>query len=114
MVDAIRQECRGRPALCRGSGCPRKTPFLSFCLPPAAAREKKRGFWGHPRPRQGGPCTPSGHPPVKGVLPESCVGNKTRVPSIDHYVAGNAWILPYARQFNAYFLVSYWKYMRDF
>src|SRR5258707_5923507 len=37
---------------CRGSGCPRKTLFLSFCLPPTAAREKKRGFWGHPRPRQ--------------------------------------------------------------
>src|SRR5258707_12911625 len=37
---------------CRGSGCPRKTLFLSFCLAPTAAREKKRGFWGPPRPRQ--------------------------------------------------------------
>ena len=29
-------------------------------------KEKKRGFWGHPKPRQGDPCTPWG-----GVLPLS-------------------------------------------
>src|SRR5258707_7190061 len=26
---------------CRGSGCPRKTLFLSFCLPPTAASKKR-------------------------------------------------------------------------
>src|SRR5258708_2671543 len=52
-------------ALCRGSGCPRKTSLLSFCLPPQAARRRRRRNWGHscrccrhPKPRQGGPCTP--------------------------------------------------------
>src|SRR5258708_24852547 len=52
-------------AVCRGSGCPRKTSFLSFCLPPQAARRRRRRNWGHscrccrhPKPRQGGPCAP--------------------------------------------------------
>ncbi|HEU5377626.1 MAG TPA: hypothetical protein VFV38_19555, partial [Ktedonobacteraceae bacterium] len=42
-------------ALCRGLGCPQ---FLLFPLSPpqAAERSKKRGFWGHPKPRQGDPA----------------------------------------------------------
>jgi hypothetical protein len=30
----------------------------SLLWPPSAAEGNKRGNWGHPKPRQGGPCTP--------------------------------------------------------
>src|SRR5258707_10734470 len=63
------RECRGRPALCRGLGCPQKPLFFSLAAYGGKQKERKRGFRGHPEPRQGGPCTPSGHPPVKEALP---------------------------------------------
>src|SRR5437763_5671085 len=47
--------------------CPLKTPSLSRLEPKAPSeKEKKRGIWGHPKPRPGDPCTPWG-----GVLPLS-------------------------------------------
>ena len=49
----LKRDCKGRPALCRGSGWPRKTPFLSFCAPPAAAREKGKEPGDTPGPRSG-------------------------------------------------------------
>src|SRR5258708_4514311 len=44
-------------ALNRGSGCPRKTSFLLFTRR-LRRRLRKGNNWGHPRPRQGEPCTP--------------------------------------------------------
>ena len=38
-------------------GCPLKTS-LSSHTPPQAAREEKKGIWGHPKPRQGEPLPP--------------------------------------------------------
>src|SRR5258708_33157757 len=45
-------------ALCRGSGCPRKTSFLSFCLPPQAASKKKKEKLGTPQTPAGRPLHP--------------------------------------------------------
>src|SRR5258707_15099659 len=64
-----RRECRGRPAFCRGLGCPQKPLFFSLAAYGGKQKERKRVFRGHPEPRQGGPCTPSRHPPVKEALP---------------------------------------------
>src|SRR2546429_2241780 len=48
--------------------CSLETPSLSRLEPSAPSeKEKKRGFWGHPKPRQGEPCTPWGR-----ALPLSC------------------------------------------
>src|SRR5258708_19742681 len=55
-------------AFSRVRGYPAK-PFSSFFLAACGGEREKRGSWGHPRPRQGEPCTPSGHPPVQGGLP---------------------------------------------
>src|SRR5579859_2630422 len=44
------------PALCRGSGCPRNTPFPSFCAPPAAARRRKERSRGSLFPKRGPPA----------------------------------------------------------
>src|SRR5258707_14468022 len=58
----------GQPSA-RVRGVP-ENPFSSFLLAACGGEREKRGSWGHPRPRQGEPCTPSGHPPVKGGLPK--------------------------------------------
>src|SRR5258707_4757127 len=63
------RECRGRPPLCRGLGCPQKPLFFSLAAVGGKQKERKRVFRGQPEPRQGGPCTPSRHPPVKEALP---------------------------------------------
>src|SRR5437879_7465713 len=78
MVDTIRQECRGRLALCRGSGCPRTNPFLSFCLPPAAAREEKEVSGDSPDPGRENPAPLQNIPHFRGHYPTSkngCKGN---------------------------------------
>src|SRR5436305_12260767 len=48
---------RGSSPLAGFKECPLENLF-SFLAPPSAAREKKKVFWGHPKPRQGEPCTP--------------------------------------------------------
>jgi len=65
----LRQECRGRPALCRGSGFPRKTFFLLFCSSPAAAREKKEVSGDTPDPGRENPAPLQGINQLRGGLP---------------------------------------------
>ncbi len=67
----------GQPSA-RVRGVP-ENPFSSRLLAACGGEREKRGSWGHPRPRQGEPCTPSGHPPVKGELLSQTIMCKNRI-----------------------------------
>jgi len=57
-LSAFQRECRGRRALCRGAGCPRKTSFLLFCAPPQAEREREKEGGAQPQTPGEGPPRP--------------------------------------------------------
>ena len=51
-------DCKGQPPFAGVRGVPEKPLFL-LLLAAAGGEEGGKEAWGHPKPRQGGPCTPS-------------------------------------------------------